>query len=88
MTSGLLIGEKKNRCTWGTPGAQFEPLGEARVRRLVYMITLSSPVVFAVVLLFTVLDVVVIAWIASRQYMALVSRSRERIEVPASSVQA
>jgi tellurite resistance protein TehA-like permease len=54
----------------------------------VYKTTLSSPVVFAIVLLFTVLDVVVIAWIASRQYMALVSRSRERIEVPASSVQA
>ncbi len=54
----------------------------------VYKTTLPSPMVFAIILLFTVLDVVVIAWIASRQYMALVSRSRERIDVPASSVQA
>jgi hypothetical protein len=38
--------------------------------------------------LFTVLDVVVIAWMASRQYMALVSRSREQIEVPAFSARA
>jgi uncharacterized membrane protein YidH (DUF202 family) len=39
--------------------------------------TFSHPLVLAAVGLFLVADVVVIAWLASRQYMALISRSRK-----------
>lgn len=43
----------------------------------VYKTTFPHPIVLAAVGVFLVADVVVIAWLASRQYMALVSRSRE-----------
>ncbi len=49
----------------------------------VYKTTFSHPFILAAVGVFLVVDVVVIAWLASRQYMALVFRSKEREEGPA-----